>query len=304
MDHEVTLKFQMSDGTTKEVPFVLPGSSGGPGYIPTVITDQVEVFEATNQFDTLLQSPPLSEGLAYQYLQVAMGGEPLQQYPGGVLVSAYPAGDGNIVTYAGVRDTQGNYVHRVRWSDGTQTAVLLEDTMPADLRTGDGITGMGIAMAPLKVRLSENPGNQLTIESDGGLYMGAASALASSSGQGNFVTGVPDNPNDLDSHGRIGSGEYWKVTQDLYTAPQGSRNIVVLTEMVELPCLEDGTLIPYSIQAKALKAPVGQTPTVEIWFICTQQPTHVIYPLTKTIKKLGQDGQAFFEPSYRYFYYY
>lgn len=103
---------------------------------------------------------------------------------------------------------------------------------------------------------------------------------------GNISFDYRDNPANEHSTGMFGSSMYLKTTLIMYGVPDYSNNVMLDVILREMPCTEDGTLVPYNISAKALLSPPEFIPKVEVWFTFPTPPTHKMEPSSKIITKL------------------
>lgn len=111
---------------------------------------------------------------------------------------------------------------------------------------------------------------------------------------GNISFNYRDNPANEHSTGMFGSSMYLKTTLIMYGVPDYSNNVMLDVILREMPCTEDGTLVPYNISAKALLSPPEFIPKVEVWFTFPTPPTHKMEPSSKIITKLtrGSGGPS------------
>src|SRR5699024_4232321 len=110
---------------------------------------------------------------------------------------------------------------------------------------------------------------------------------------GNIAFNYSDNPARESSTGMFGSSMYLKKTVTLSSAPAGSSDVMFDVILSELPCMEAGTLVSYSIDKKLVYPSAGDNPKVEMWFTFPTPPTHMIDPSSKVITKLTRgDGPS------------
>jgi hypothetical protein len=86
--------------------------------------------------------------------------------------------------------------------------------------------------------------------------------------------------------GHFGAGVYWKSTYTLRKADAGIVNIPVQVRAKNMPCLEDGSLVPHQVFVGDVKSKNNATPTVEVWLVCSSMPTHTIKLTEGTITKM------------------
>lgn len=110
--------------------------------------------------------------------------------------------------------------------------------------------------------------------------------LTRGTGGGNFSFGYPDNKSAKTACGKMGTGVYWKVTVPMSNA--GSGNVAVFPHIWtnDIPCMEDGTLVPYQFVVDYIEANNNATPSAAVWLICMGVPTHTINVTSGALKKL------------------
>ena len=152
--------------------------------------------------------------------------------------------------------------------------------------------------AAISVRVSSRENNALKLipnsesSSERGLYVPPTQSLKRGTGGGNFSFGYPDNKSAKNACGKMGTGVYWKVTISLDNAGAGNVAVVPRIWTNNIPCMEDGTLVPYQIVTDYVAANNNAVPSVAVWFICMGVPTHLMSITDGTLKKLqrGDNG--------------
>ncbi|WP_058909745.1 hypothetical protein [Entomohabitans teleogrylli] len=110
-------------------------------------------------------------------------------------------------------------------------------------------------------------------------------------GGGNLSFGYPDIKSAARACGHMGSSVYWKTQVTLSYPTAGDTNVSFRAWLRELPCLEDGTIVPHVMRTDYVSADGNVPPSVAIWLICATPPTHLIKPETGEITQLtrGKD---------------
>lgn len=397
---------KLLDLTTSEGGLFAESGGGSVGYgEPTIITDPTDVGVVEAKYNDLLNDRTITSGVAYHYAQVTSGGEPLEYAGQGVMLSAIPAGNGVIATYAGVMATSNKQMLRVRYADESNQVLLIENTLDRTLNTDESLAGSGDVSTELRVNLSSKQGNRLQLlqssetetapglfvgdsvakvnvgsmlEGDGssedpvnvflstrpnniasvgplgggllvpspmsgfdtdgeigtenahpapgsviitneglddkrafigvrvssrannalslvtpsqsqnerGLFVPPTQTLKRGTGGGNFTFGYPDNKSARNACGKMGTGVYWKVTISLDNAGAGNVAVVPRIWTNNIPCMEDGTLVPYQFVVDYVESRNNGIPTVAVWLICMGVPTHLMDVTSGALKKL------------------
>lgn len=115
-------------------------------------------------------------------------------------------------------------------------------------------------------------------------------ALVTATASGNIAFNYSDNPANERSTGMFGSSMYLKTTIPLHSVPAYTSAVMFDVRLREMPCTEDGTLVPYNISSKLLLSPPEFIPKVEMWFTFPTPPTHMVDPSSKVITKLTRDN--------------
>lgn len=162
---------------------------------------------------------------------------------------------------------------------------------------GDGLTGDGTPDNELSVLISPQSDNALHLineptSSRNGLYVPADATLKRSAAGGNFSFNYPDNTAATAACGRYGSGVYWKTIVTLDNANTGDANVLAQAYLRRIPCHSDETPVPYQIFVSYRTVSSSEKPSVIIWFICTEVPTHLLDTTTREMAKLcrGYNG--------------
>lgn len=194
------------------------------------------------------------------------------------------ARDNVLSVLGGISEVPGLYVRSPRNLIFSDTPIIVKD---------DPIIPNA---ARLTVRLSGRSGNSLSIiEQDGtipsteiGLYVPSATAtrISRNTGGGNFSFGYPDNKSAKYACGKMGKGVYWKITTSLDNA--GAGNVAVISKLWtnDIPCMEDGTLVPYQFVVDYVESRNNAIPSVAVWMICMGVPTHTMKITTGAKTKL------------------
>lgn len=109
---------------------------------------------------------------------------------------------------------------------------------------------------------------------------------------GNIAFNYGDNLANANAAGMFGTSVYLKTTTTLYRAPAGATAVVLWVELEELPCLEDGTLVPYNVTTKLVTGTADMKPQAEMLFTFPTPATHTINPRTKEVIKLTRPRGA------------
>lgn len=324
-DQKVTLNFKMSDGTTKAVSFTVPAGAGGilPP-VAEVIDDNTDVQAVAERFFNAMEQK-FTEPKVVQYFNVTDAADPTAS-PKTAFISIVPTDGGKFILASGaiagsVRQPQVNYA----WynDDGSESVQIME--MMDTYRRGDGMTVEGDgtnAEGLFKVKLSSKSGNALSIDAEnGGLFVPPTQSLKRVTGSGNFSFGYPDNKSAKNACGKMGTGVYWKVTFSLDKAGAGNVAVVPRIWTNNIPCMEDGTLVPYQIVTDYVAANNNAVPSVAVWLICMGVPTHLMSITDGTLEKLQRadngltnglddlyplapEGEYAQEPQWRHEYFY
>lgn len=333
----------------KEDGLFATGGGGSVGYgEPTIITDPTDLGDIEAKYNDLLNDRTITKGVAYHYAQVTSGGEPLEYAGQGVMLSAIPAGQGVIATYAGVMAASNKQMLRVRYADATNQVLLIENTLERTLNTDATLTGNGDISSVLGVQVSADLQNELTVlqpensdtpglfarpisamlfaaddsivktssyqgnpknaainvrissrannalalipnsesTTERGLFVPPTQTLKRGTGGGNFTFGYPDNKSARNACGKMGTGVYWKVTISLDNAGAGNVAVVPRIWTNNIPCMEDGTLVPYQFVVDYVESRNNGIPTVAVWLICMGVPTHLMDVTSGALKKL------------------
>lgn len=125
-----------------------------------------------------------------------------------------------------------------------------------------------------------------------GLYAPPSTTLKRGTGGGNFSFGYPDSKGARNACGRMGTGVYWKTTTTLSNAGAGNTAVMPKLWISKIPCMEDGTLVPYQFIVDYVESVNGAVPTAAVWLICTGTPTHLMDITTGTLTKLQMASSA------------
>lgn len=297
-DQKVTLNFKMSDGTTKAVSFTVPAGAGGilPP-VAEVIDDNTDVQAVAERFFNAMEQK-FTEPKVVQYFDVTDAADPTAS-PKTAFISIVPTDGGKFILASGaiagsVRQPQVNYA----WynDDGSELVQIME--MMDTYRRGDGVTVEGDgtnAEGLFKVKLSTAANNALVLRTDEdtpGLFVPPTQSLKCVTGSGNFSFGYPDSKSAKNACGKMGTGVYWKVTISLGNAGAGNVAVVPRIWTNNIPCMEDGTLVPYQFIVDYVELRNNAVPSVAVWMVCMGVPTHLMSVTDGTLKKLqrGDNG--------------
>lgn len=156
---------------------------------------------------------------------------------------------------------------------------------------GDGLTGDGTPDNELSVLISPQSDNALRLidestSSENGLYVPANATLKRSAVSGNFSFNYPDDTAAAAACGKYGNGVYWKTLVTLNGANTGDANVLAQAYLRRIPCHSDKTPVPYQIFVSYRTVSSSEKPSVIIWFICTEVPTHLLDTTTGTVTQL------------------
>lgn len=116
--------------------------------------------------------------------------------------------------------------------------------------------------------------------------------LTRGTGGGNFSFGYPDNKSANNACGKMGTGVYWKVTISLDNAGAGNVAVIPKVWTNNIPCMEDGTLVPYQFVVDYVESRNNAIPTAAVWLICMGVPTHTMDVTSGTLTKLQMSAGA------------
>ena len=151
--------------------------------------------------------------------------------------------------------------------------------------------------AAVSVRVSTRENNNLKllkyaeVENEYGLYAERA-AFSRGTGGGSWSFGYPDDKSAANACGHLGSGVYWKTTITLSAAPAGDVGVHVRIWLRELPCDENGAIVPHSIITDYIEATSNNIPKVAIWLICQSAPSHLLNINTGEILQITRSPDA------------
>jgi hypothetical protein len=288
-DQKVTFTFEMSDGTDKPISFIVPGGIDGvDGMLPALPLAPLGDLITAAEFDQKVQDA--------MYSAVIPVAPTAEHY--GMNIDPYGGFEAYLVTIP--VPGKGKYV----WAYGyIQEDPPTLQTIQAYVGVTDGVAeqptwiirdtrDMTSVLSALNIYSSDNT---VTVNRDRNEFdlSAVSKSLKRSGGSGNFSFGYGDNPNNSSACGLYGTAIYLKTTTTLSSAPNGDNSPVVIVRANGLPCLEDGTLVPYNIWADYVQVSGQNKPTVAIYMHCPTPPTHLINPATKVITKLQRrSGQG------------
>jgi hypothetical protein len=304
--------------------FAALASGGLPAVPQTVVDSQTPSTTVQAAMLSLLQNPATAAA-STQWNNVTYTDYP--GWTGQVRLTTIPADTGKYLLLGGDLNHPEQDVVSMAWAsdDGTKITTLFEseNTGPT---TDDSLQGDGV-VASLGVRLSKASDNALKLipdsesSSESGLYVPPAQSLKRGTGGGNFSFGYPDSKSARNACGKMGTGVYWKVTFSLDKAGAGNVAVVSRIWTNNIPCMEDGTLVPYQIVTDYVAANNNAVPSVAVWLICMGVPTHLMSITDGTLEKLQRadngltnglddlyplapEGEYAQEPQWRHEYFY
>lgn len=295
-DQNVKLTFVMSDKTEKEVEFIVP--AGEDGMLPAAYQDTIHDNYTAQQFiDRVAEIKNLRGQTNSGTTLYALSFNGVTQYARTTLM--YSSGDdyngsGYYLFVSGPAQLEPpGLVTGLYWlpTNEEKEIVAVYETLsspPLSFVGSSSVSGQGTTDDPFAVQVSPAEGNALS-STESGLFVagGSDETLQRGAGGGNFSFGYPDTPSGKNACGKIGNGVYWKITNSLDKAPAGSVIVNPSYWLKSLPCMEDGTLVPYQLIVDYVKAAnTNSTPTVAVWLICHGIPTHTINIETKALTKL------------------
>jgi hypothetical protein len=285
-DQKVTLTFNLTDSTQQPVSFIIPGGIGGmlPALPLAPLGDMLTAAEFDQKVQTALHSADIPA-------------EPTAERYG---MNVYPYGGFAAYLVTIPVPGEGKYV----WAYGyIQESPPTLQTIQAFVKVTDGVAeqptwiirdvrDMTSALSSLEIYSSNN---SVMVSRDRNQFdlSAVSKSLAQAEIWGNFSFGYGDMPDSDHACGLYGTSIYLKTTSPLYSAPNGDKSPIVTVRPSSLPCLGDGTLVPYNMWADYVKVSGQNKPTVAIWLNCPTPPTHLINPTTKAITKLQRrSGQG------------
>lgn len=285
-DQKVTLTFELSDGTEKPITFIVPGGVDGvDGMMPALPLAPLGDLITAAEFDGKVQMALYSDEVP---------SEPTSEHYG-MNIDPYGGFEAYLITIP--VPGEGKYVYAYGY---TQEDPPTLQTIQAFVKVTDNISyepvwiirdtrDMTSALSTLDIYSSDNT---VTVNRDRNQFdLSAASKTLKRSGtSGNFSFGYGDTPNNNSACGLYGTAIYLKTTITLSSAPNGDNSPVVTVRPDGLPCLEDGTLVPYNMWADYVSVSGQNKPTVAIYMNCPTPPTHLIDPTTKAITKLQRSS--------------
>lgn len=259
----------LSDNNQEHIP-LSPGETLAPDSIPL----SAESNNNITLKDDGLYVPPHS-GLTNVHHDYSLGGTGTVEDPLAVRVSNL---DGNIIQVRQQADDSGGlYVNG--------------NTFMRSVNHDNSLYGDGTTDNKLTVSISSKPDNTLQfidqeVGAEGGLYVPPTKVLKRAAASGNFSLGYPDNPAANSACGKFGNGVYWKTTTTLSAADTGDTNVLVQAYMKQIPCRSDKTPVPYQLLADIRTTSSTEKPSVVLWLICMEAPTHILDTSTGNVSQL------------------
>lgn len=278
----VQLSQASGNGLTLKTDGLFAAAGGLPGLPAAPLGDQITPAEFDQKVqDALVRTTIPTEVTAEHY------GMNVGDYGGfeAYLITIPVSGDGYYVLATGYIqeepptkwDMQGYVRVRDGAVDGNPTYIVNERT------------DMSLLLRTLNLNSSDGT---VTITRELNDFDIKSKVLTRKTGGGNFSFGYPDTKTAKNACGKMGSGVYWKVTVTLDSAGNGNTNVIPQFWTTKIPCMEDGTLVPYKFVVDYVAAANNAIPSVAVWLICDGVPTHLMDITTGTATKLqrGNNG--------------
>lgn len=217
---------------------------------------------------------------------------------GTVTITAIPTPTGKLIIKSGNVDGPDNVTQNIVWADktGDNVVYITENSINLQVADGTSIAGTGKSGDPFYAKVSADESNALVLNAattdNPGLFVPASTSLTRSTMSGNWSFGYADDVTAATACGLFGTSPYMKVTVELSNAPIGSVAVPINVKVQELPCTEDGTLIPYQVWTDYVTMTPTTRPKAIIWLVMEKLPTHVINTSTKEITMLYRGASA------------
>lgn len=250
-DQKVKLTFNMSDGTTKDVAFIVPGGKDGRNAgLPAILGTEID--SATSMADVQAAISSRAHNPATRVEHIQWNHVTYPNYPGmtgRVRFTVIPAESGKYLYTGGDLEYPGQGVASMVWTnDDGQTINTMFDTK--------------------------------------------SKVLTRKTDSGSFSFNYPDTKTAKNACGKMGLGVYWKTTVPLHSVGNGDTNVIPQFWTTKIPCMADGTLVPYKFVVDYVEAASNATPSVAVWLICDGVPTHTMDITTGTTTQLQHAGSA------------
>lgn len=168
-DQKVKLTFKMSDDTTKDVEFIVPGGKDGtdaglPAVPKTVIDTATPMADVQAAMLSLLQNPATAAANT-QWNNVTYPNYP--DITGQVRLTVIPAESGKYLYIGGDLNYPGQGVASMAWaSDDGQTTSTMFESFDSGPQIDASLVGTGL-FDKLRVQISQSAGNGLSLQTDG-----------------------------------------------------------------------------------------------------------------------------------------
>lgn len=264
----------LSDDSQAHVPLA-PGEKLSPDSIPVSAESNNNI---TVKDDGLFV--PTFTGITAVNHDYTLGGLGSTEDPLTVRVSNL---DGNIIEVRQQADDSGGL-----YANGN---AFMQSVVHDNSLNGDGTTNN-----KLGVRVSNRANNTLQfidqeVSAEGGLYVPPAKSLKRKTTSGNFSFNYPDSTAGASACGKYGSGVYWKTDVTLSQPDDGDTNVLVHAQLQQIPCRSDKTPVPYHMFVDYKPTGGAQKPSIYLWLICMEAPTHLLDTSTGTVTQLTRgDG--------------
>lgn len=158
---------------------------------------------------------------------------------------------------------------------------ITSTSIPVSMLEDNGITANADGLYAKKAPVITSSKHTVFIsDTDGNVDLNGQSLLTRDA-RGEFQFNVTDNKFSSDACGPFGSGVYWRKRVELsQVGTINSANPLTVWTM-HLPCTGDGRIISHRLirDPQVHGHPAPAKPTVDIWLICDEVPTH-LYDLT------------------------
>lgn len=307
----VQLSQTSGNGLTLNTDGLFAAAGGLPGLPAAPLGDQITPAEFDQKVQDALARTTIPTEVTAEHYGMNVG-----DYGGfeAYLITIPVSGDGYYVLATGYVqeepptkwDMQGYVRVRDGAVDGNPTYIVNERT------------DMSLLLRTLNLYSSDGT---VTITRELNDFNIKGKTLARGVGRGNFSFRYPDNKSAKNACGKMGTGVYWKVTIALDNAGAGNVAVIPHIWTNDIPCMEDGTLVPYQFVVDYIAANNNAIPTAAVWLICMGVPTHLMDVTSGALEKLQRadsglvnglddlyplapDGEFAQEPQWRREYFY
>lgn len=272
----VQLSQASGNGLTLKTDGLFAAAGGLPGLPAAPLGDQITPAEFDQKVQDALARTTIPTEVTAEHYGMNVG-----DYGGfeAYLITIPVSGDGYYVLATGYIqeepptkwDMQGYVRVRDGAVDGNPTYIVNERT------------DMSLLLRTLNLNSSDGT---VTITRELNDFDIKSKVLTRETGSGNFSFNYPDTKTAKNACGKMGSGVYWKATLSLDSAGNGNTNVIPQFWTTKIPCMEDGTLVPYKFVVDYVAAANNAVPSVAVWLICDGVPTHLMDITTGTATKL------------------